>query len=301
MTLQDDLAHSFVEGAMGETVRELAKEHPVDHRLEERVGQGWADVSVRTKSKTLLFEIKTNIRDTPQGEVHEAEVGSSLRQLKKYADEHPEDVVAVIIPQVDARKWAQHYANEGVHTVTWYAARLVKCPRCGQEYRVPADILTAPSKCREAGCDYEGRFEQVGLEQPIFSVYGAVEVKSRKRRKKLSGALEKLENELNIFEAALGPEWDRARRPKLPLALWKSLSASGQLTSDLSTSQFEAVTTLYAHVEMYDEIFESMVGMSVSSPHRCDGEIGASPASHSSGDPDRQEPDGLAITIQTAA
>jgi len=67
MKRQDDLAAAFVEG-MRDVVHGLSQEDPVSHHLEEPVGQGWVDVSVRTKSKQLLFEIKTNIKNTPQGD-----------------------------------------------------------------------------------------------------------------------------------------------------------------------------------------------------------------------------------------
>lgn len=266
MTLQDDLAAAFVAG-MRDVVHGLSQEDPVSHHLEEPVGQGWADVSVRTKSRKLLFEIKTNIRDTPQGEVHDAELGSSLRQLKKYADKHPEDIVSVIIPLNDARKLAAHYANEGIHVVTWYATRIVKCPRCRREYRISHEQFTAPNRCEAERCGYEGRFEQGGLQQPIFDVYGAVEVKAREpREQKKDGILEKLQYELNEFAKALGPNWDREHVPELPLTLWKSISTSGQLTAmDLSPPQFAAISGLYAHVEHYNEVLDSMIGVTVRS------------------------------------
>lgn len=184
MTLQDDLAAAFVEN-MRDVVHGLSQEDPVGYHLEPRVGDvGWADVSVSTKTKKLLFEIKTNIRDTPHGEVHDAEVGSSLRQLKKYADEHPEDIVSIIIPLIDVPKWVRYYANEGIHVVTWYATRILKCPRCHREYRIPHEELTAPGRCDAERCGYEGRFEQAGLQRPIFGLYGAVEVKPREPRER---------------------------------------------------------------------------------------------------------------------
>ncbi len=266
VTLQDDLAVAFI-ADMRDVVHGLSQEDPASHHLEEPVGQGWADVSVRTKSKKLLFEIKTNIRDTPQGEVHDAELGSSVRQLKKYADEHPEDIVSVIIPLIDAQKLVAHYANEGIHVVTWYATRIVKCPRCRREYRISHEQFTAPNRCEAERCGFEGRFEQAGLQQPIFGVYGAVEVKAREpREQKKDGIREKLQYELSNFAKALGSDWDKERVPELPLAFWKSISASGQLTAmDLSPPQFAAITGFYTHVEHYNEILDSMIGMTMHS------------------------------------
>jgi hypothetical protein len=116
MTLQDDIAAAFVESGMREVVHDLAKEDTVDYRLEAPIGEGWVDVLVETKSHKLLFEIKTNIRMSDHGEIHDPDVGSSLRQLKKYAQSHPEDIVSIIIPLIDAKKWASYYANEGMHT-----------------------------------------------------------------------------------------------------------------------------------------------------------------------------------------
>ncbi len=251
---------------MRDVVHSLSQEDPARHHLEEPVGQGWVDVSVNTPSRKLLFEIKTYIRDTPQGEVHEPEVGSSLRQLKKYTDEHPQDIVSVIMPLTDAQKWARHYANEGLHVVTWYATRIVKCPRCRRVYRISHEQLTTPNRCEAERCGHEGRFEQAGLEQPIFGVYGAVEVKPREPRKKRNGILEKIRYELNNLEKALEPDWDRERVPELPLTLWKSISVSGQLSEmDLSPPQFVAITNFYAHVEHYNEILDSMIGMTMRS------------------------------------
>jgi hypothetical protein len=205
--------------------------------------------------------------DTPQGEVHDAELGSSVRQLKKYADEHPEDIVSVIIPLKDAQKLVAHYANEGIHVVTWYATRIVKCPRCHDEYRISHEQFTAPSRCEAERCGWEGRFEQAGLQEPIFGVWGAVEVKAREpRERRKNGVLEKLQYELNEFAKALGPDWDREHVPELPMTFWKSISASGQLTAmDLSPPQFAAISGFYTHAEHYNEILDSMIGVTVHS------------------------------------
>jgi hypothetical protein len=267
MTLQDEVAAAFVAQGMRDVVRQLAKEDPDDHRLEAPVGEGWVDVLVKTQSHRLLFEIKTNIRTGPYGEVHDPEVGSSIRQLKKYADQHPEDIVSIIIPFRDAEKWAPHYANEGMHTVTWYATRIVMCPN-GHEYRIPPEKLTAPSSCGDDFCGYKGPFEQVALIQPVFSVYGAVEVKSRKAGVHIerSRTLELIENELNNVYQYLGPNWNREKLPQFPLVLWRTLSTSGQLTQlGLTPRQFVAVTNFYDHVEYYDEILESIIGLQIPS------------------------------------
>ena len=62
MTLQDDVAHAFVqEENLRTIVRELVDEDPVDYDLEEHSGEGWPDVAVKTTNRRLLFEIKTYI------------------------------------------------------------------------------------------------------------------------------------------------------------------------------------------------------------------------------------------------
>jgi hypothetical protein len=175
-------------------------------------------------------------------------------------------MVSVIIPLNDAWKWTAFYANEGVHVVTWNATRIVKCPRCHREYRISPDEFTAPNRCDTERCGYEGRVEQVGLQQPIFGVYG-VEVKVREPRpRRKNGILEKVQYELSNIAEALGPEWDRAEAPKFSLTLWKSISLSGQLTElNLSPPQFQAISGFYGRVEYYNEVFDSMMGLRVNS------------------------------------
>lgn len=74
----------------------------------------------------------------------------------------------------------------------------------------------------------------------------------------------KLENEFNNFAKALGPDWDRDNLPLLPLVFWNSVSVNGQLTElELSSPQFVAITSFYTHVEHYNKILESMMGMTI--------------------------------------
>lgn len=163
---------------MQNVVRELAEgEDPIDYRLEAPIGEGWIDILVKTNHHKLMFEIKTNIRALSTGEVHEPDVGGTIRQLKKYRKAHPKYIIAVIIPSVDAERWAPYYANEGFWVVVWHGKRVVPCPSGHQK---TVERLVAPNHCGADFCGYRGLFEQVELLDPIFYVYGACKPKNRK-------------------------------------------------------------------------------------------------------------------------
>ena len=169
MTLQDDVAKAFIEMGMKGVVKELTMgEEPLSPHMEEPVGKGWVDISVKTKNHRLLFEVKTHVRLTDTGETHEPNVGGAIRQLKKYRKSHPDDIISIMIPQRDARKWASLYSNEGFGVVVWNAKRQVRCPTCKREIVVG---LVAPNYCGMDYCGYRGPFEQVDLIEPDFYVY----------------------------------------------------------------------------------------------------------------------------------
>lgn len=177
MTLQDDVARHFVQSGMRKVVGELTGgEDPIDYRLEEPVGEGWIDILVKTNRHKLMFEIKTNIKSLPTGEVHEPDVGGTIRQLKKYRKTHPKNIIAVIIPFLDFGKWAPYYANEGFWVVIWEGKRVVRCP---SGHQITVEELVAPNHCGADYCGYRGLFEQVELLDPIFYVCGACQPKNR--------------------------------------------------------------------------------------------------------------------------
>ena len=178
MTLQDDVARAFVqEGNLQRIVRELINEDPVDYDLEERSGEGWVDVAVKTTNRRLLFEIKTHINVLPTGEIHEENVGGTIRQLKKYRKNNPNDVLAAIIPNQDAGKWAPIYANAGFWVIAWSGSRLVRCPRCKKERHVD---LVGPNSCGADYCGYKGPFEHVSLKDAVFVLYDRYRPRERK-------------------------------------------------------------------------------------------------------------------------
>lgn len=169
MTLQDDVVLAFTqEGNLRRIVYDLVKEEVQDFDLEVSSGEGWADIAAKTKTHRLLFEVKTHINVSPNGEIHEENVGGTIRQLKKYRNKSAADVLAAIIPSEDAGKWAQIYANAGFWVIGWSGIRVVRCPRCRTEHKVG---LLAPNQCHGDFCGYAGPFEQISLEEPNFTLY----------------------------------------------------------------------------------------------------------------------------------
>jgi hypothetical protein len=178
MTLQDDVAYAFVqEGNLRRIVQELVNEDPVDYDLEERSGEGWVDVAVKTANCRLLFEIKTHINVLPTGEIHEENVGGTIRQLKKYRKNDSSQVVAAIIPDQDAGRWAPVYANAGMWVIGWSGRRVVRCPGCKKEVHVN---LVGPNHCHGDYCGYKGPFEHVSLKDPVFVLYDRYRPRDRK-------------------------------------------------------------------------------------------------------------------------
>ncbi len=166
MTLQDDVARTFVlDGGLRTITKELVREDLLGFDLEDPSGEGWPDVSATTSNHRLRFEIKTHVKVLRVGEIHEYDIGGTLRQLKKYKRSHPTDTVSVVIPQLDAESWAPIYANAGFATIAWSGKRMVRCPRCRTEY---TPELVAPNRCDKPVCGYEGLFEQISLNPTQF-------------------------------------------------------------------------------------------------------------------------------------
>ncbi len=176
MTLQDEVVHAFVqERNLRKIVRDLTKEDLTDFDLEEPSGEGWADVVAKTAHHAVLFEIKTHVKELPTGEeVHEENLAGAIRQLKKYRRNHPKHILAVIIPQQDAKKWAPLYANAGFWVIGWSAKRILRCAACQSGCEVS---LVAPHFC--AACGRSGPLEHLSLEQPSFILYGAYAPRDR--------------------------------------------------------------------------------------------------------------------------
>jgi hypothetical protein len=265
VTLQDEVVDAFIRSGMNKVTQDLAGEEPVDHRIEAPIGEGWVDILVRTKSKQILFEVKTNVRVTQDGrELHEVDMGRSIRQLKKYAASHPNDIVSIMFPAVDASKWAEHFANEGINVVTWNATRLARC-RYGCELSVRGELVL-PHVCYS--CGGKGQFQTMGLQQPEFAVYRAVPFRERtidtEDKKNYVRIL--LEDEVNLINKTLGHEFNWQAIPDISLVLWRSISTSGQLTQiGLNPVQFRAITNFYTHIEHYSKQFGEMIGLTIGS------------------------------------
>jgi rubrerythrin len=270
MTLQDEIVHAFVqEGYMRKIVKRLTKEDMSDYDLEEPSGEGWADVVAKTPKHQVLFEVKTHVKELPDGkETHDENLAGTIRQLKKYRRNNPSHYLVAIIPRQDASKWAQHYANAGFLVIGWAGNRILKCPICGTE---TGGNLVAPHFC--PACGGKPIFSHIRLEKTSFVLLESYVPKERviETRKKEEDPTKKMlaiiREDMDIMEQAL-KEFRVDKFPFLPIDSYKSALASGLLTSQLEPLEFRAIRNLFLLCASYNKEYEKALQSSSIGSHQ---------------------------------